>query len=493
MGLAAILAGVAAGDAAAWEALVIGAGDEMGIVARNITGRSDLADDAVQETLLRIRARASDFTPPVSGADAAARAWVRQVTANATLRMLRARQRANAREQRAAAERGDTYVDQVSEGLHHQELSAALDMALADLSEANRRAVILHHQAGLTIGEVADQLLISDETAKKRVHRGMLGLRRRLRHLRQVLGLSAIAAWFGRGHTADAVGLPSRLERLRSWRVASGACLIGVVAIVLVFSHPDRRQAIAPEGATPSRNTPASRLGAATIASERAGVAESISIGSIADNDAWIADGDLIIDRQSDRVRFTSERGSEPTSHPRTARLLHHRVWDLTDSPVMLQADIQVEQGDYYFDLNASLSPGLDQAENWQHPREVRMLFQGSALAIVIQGTPDGPLAMSMGIFETVGYGNPRTPVYCVNAPLRGLGPGRHRCDLLIASDAYRARIDGDVVYQGRYQVGVPARRARFTISVIARELRPAWSVVVDRVDLRSATWPETD
>jgi len=59
-------------------------------------------------------------------------------------------------------------------------LSAALDDALVRLRASERQTILMHFYEGLTLRQMADQLGISKEGAKKRVNRALAHLRRGL-------------------------------------------------------------------------------------------------------------------------------------------------------------------------------------------------------------------------------------------------------------------------------------------------------------------------
>jgi RNA polymerase sigma-70 factor (ECF subfamily) len=124
------------------------------------------AQDVVQEAFCRAWARwdrISEYEDPT--------AWVRRVAWNiATSRWRRLRTAVSfARRQRLESVDGPG-PDRV-----------ALERALAALPETHRRAVILHHLAGLPVAEIAADCEVPEGTVKSWLHRGRTELGVQLR------------------------------------------------------------------------------------------------------------------------------------------------------------------------------------------------------------------------------------------------------------------------------------------------------------------------
>src|SRR5688572_25384661 len=90
IGLAAALGGLGRDDEGAWSRVVALAGPALARTCARIAG-PDLGQDALQDCLLLVRARASAVR---AGDDAAAMAWLQRVATTAALRALRRRRRA---------------------------------------------------------------------------------------------------------------------------------------------------------------------------------------------------------------------------------------------------------------------------------------------------------------------------------------------------------------------------------------------------------------
>jgi RNA polymerase sigma-70 factor (ECF subfamily) len=159
-------------DPVAWAWLAEHEGPAMFRVAARLLGAA-AADDACQEALLHIRDGARRFTPPPEGdADAAARAWLLRVTANAAAMWSRSERRRAARE-RVAADipvAGGAAVGELDD----------LRAALAELPESQRLPVVLHHLGGQDFIAVAAACGTTPGAARVRAHRGLARLRERL-------------------------------------------------------------------------------------------------------------------------------------------------------------------------------------------------------------------------------------------------------------------------------------------------------------------------
>ncbi len=138
-------------------------------LAWSLTGRRDLAEEAVQEVMVTVHQRWSK----ISTYDRPG-AFARRVLLNdliSTARRQRAEQRANARSQRGrvqtepAVEPPDPIVWE----------------ALRALPERQAQAVALHYLDDLPLAEIADVLGVTEGTVKVHLHRGRLALAERLR------------------------------------------------------------------------------------------------------------------------------------------------------------------------------------------------------------------------------------------------------------------------------------------------------------------------
>lgn len=132
-----------------------------------MTGDTAVAEDIVQETLLRAwRKRSSLDTDP-----AGLRPWLFRVAHNLVVDDVRsARHRhesvAAALPERATADRSDALFD-----------AMVIESALAELSVDHRAAVVLAYYGGRTVPEIARELDVAPGTVKSRLHYGLRALR----------------------------------------------------------------------------------------------------------------------------------------------------------------------------------------------------------------------------------------------------------------------------------------------------------------------------
>jgi RNA polymerase sigma-70 factor (ECF subfamily) len=179
-------------DARAWEWLLAELGPAIRLVAHRLSVDQALGDDAVQETLLTLRDRASAFRlRPGADADGQARRWILRVAANAALQLSRRHRRAQARDRATAAPEPQPPV---ADQIERAETARLVRDELAALREAERTAIVLHVVAGLGFEEVAAELRCPVGTAKTRVHRGLERMRRGLARRRDQFAMAALVA-----------------------------------------------------------------------------------------------------------------------------------------------------------------------------------------------------------------------------------------------------------------------------------------------------------
>jgi RNA polymerase sigma-70 factor (ECF subfamily) len=186
-----LLANLAAGgDAASWAALVERHLEGMRRAAAAAAG-SGFADDAVQEALLQVRARAGRFRPPPQDdGEHAAGAWLRTIAANAALMLARATRRRRHYEHHEAAMADPRETSPVAALVTGEELSA-LRRVLGEMPERERRPIVLRYFAGMVEKErLGEALGCSPSAAGVRLHRAMERLRG---HLARIGVVSALA------------------------------------------------------------------------------------------------------------------------------------------------------------------------------------------------------------------------------------------------------------------------------------------------------------
>jgi RNA polymerase sigma factor (sigma-70 family) len=240
-------------DADAWSVLITTLGDEMLSLARRLSGDAELARDAVQEALLDLRARAGSFRSDYGeGGDAAARRWILAVVAKRALDAARRQRRTRARERRAAADAAPK-VEEPLDVLARAEQASLLRAELARLPDLSGRAIALHHLAGLSFEEVAEQLRVPIGTAKTRVRRGLIALRERLARRGLAVEAEALAALLIALPAAPATSLPLSAPLAGASLAKPGAALALklVLALTVVAAVPLTWHALATRASQP--------------------------------------------------------------------------------------------------------------------------------------------------------------------------------------------------------------------------------------------------
>jgi RNA polymerase sigma-70 factor (ECF subfamily) len=170
------------GDRDAFDVLML---DQMGrlySIARLVALDSDIAEDAVQDALVRCW-RDLPSLRDVSRFEA----WVRRLLLNSVAEQFRSRRRYEATVRVLKVE--PTVVDGSQELADRDQLQRAFRV----LSIEHRTIIVLHHYLGLSVGEAAASLGIPAGTARSRLHYAMEALR-------AILDSDARDQWPGRLH-----------------------------------------------------------------------------------------------------------------------------------------------------------------------------------------------------------------------------------------------------------------------------------------------------
>ena len=137
-----------------------------------LVGDPALADDLVQEALLKAHRSAAGFK-----GDASRKSWLHVIALN----VVRDHFRATARRPQQVSDpeallalRDDTALE---EDLLQREMASCIRQYILRLPERQRDVVALHDIAGLTHGEVASALDISESNSRMLLHRGRSALR----------------------------------------------------------------------------------------------------------------------------------------------------------------------------------------------------------------------------------------------------------------------------------------------------------------------------
>ena len=168
---ATLLKSCAGGDRAALRALMDAEGGRMLGVAHRMLRRADLAEDAVQETLVLVWRRAHQFDPERGSA----KGWVYTILRNRCLTLLRREDREIATEPEALDREADGVVlDQAFDRLG---TTTDLRRCLEGLDDQTRRAILSSYVLGHSHGEIAGRMEAPLGSVKSWVRRGLGKLR----------------------------------------------------------------------------------------------------------------------------------------------------------------------------------------------------------------------------------------------------------------------------------------------------------------------------
>ncbi|OOY19564.1 RNA polymerase subunit sigma [Thioclava sp. DLFJ5-1] len=164
----------AEGDVGALERLVALEGGRMLGVAKRILGRTDLAEEALQEALVRIWRKAGQF----SGNPGSAKGWVYTVLRSRCLNILRDGKRLSLLSPEELGALQDAREQSVpEEGWQMLAGSSRLRDCLEALDPASRHSILLAHVGGFSHGEIAARQSVPLGTAKSWIRRGLASLR----------------------------------------------------------------------------------------------------------------------------------------------------------------------------------------------------------------------------------------------------------------------------------------------------------------------------
>lgn len=165
--LAAALARCAAGERAALKVIYDIEAARMVGVARRMLRRQDLAEEAVQDTFLRIWRAARSFDAQRGGP----RTWIYAILRNCTLTILRDESRFT-----ADADKPEEAAPATESALAGLPETSALKRCLEALDAQRRTVVVLAYVHGLSHGELAGKLGVPLGTVKSWVRRSLISL-----------------------------------------------------------------------------------------------------------------------------------------------------------------------------------------------------------------------------------------------------------------------------------------------------------------------------
>ena len=178
-----------AGDAEAFDALVVRHQDKVYGLARRLTGSRADAEEVVQETFLRAYRKLGSFR-----GEAQFSTWIYRFATNAALMQRRRNRRRPTtslddygprfdREGRHARDVDHARAARADELIDRERLARSARAALQRLPDPYRVPFVLRDLEEMTTAEVAGVLQMSEALVRQRVHRARLLLRGYLSHL----------------------------------------------------------------------------------------------------------------------------------------------------------------------------------------------------------------------------------------------------------------------------------------------------------------------
>jgi RNA polymerase sigma-70 factor (ECF subfamily) len=157
-----------AGDRDAYEALARASVSRLYRTAYRIVRDADRADDAVQQTLVTMWRELPSLRDPDRF-----ESWTYRLVMRFCLSDARRAKRTGVREVRI----DDLTPARAPDPFAESDLRDQLQRALGDLSTDHRAVVVLHHYAGLPLGEIAEILGVPYGTVGSRLHHATRALR----------------------------------------------------------------------------------------------------------------------------------------------------------------------------------------------------------------------------------------------------------------------------------------------------------------------------
>ena len=172
--------------------------------ARTVVADGSLAEDLVQETLLRALERAGSFR-----GDASLATWLHRILHNLAVDRFRADREDPTEEIEREVEqrwRDEAHTVDAATVVERAETREELEDALVRLPVIYRTAVVLHDAEGMTVAEIADVQGVGRPAAKQRLRRGRMMLVDALaqgRARREALRGVPLRCWDARSKVSD--------------------------------------------------------------------------------------------------------------------------------------------------------------------------------------------------------------------------------------------------------------------------------------------------
>lgn len=170
--LKSLLDRTARGDRAAFRRLYDETSGKLFGVAVRILKRKDLAEDAVQDTYLKIWNGAGGYRPGLG----APLGWMATITRNRAIDMLRKRTESRLGDDAADMLADEDIPDPFAEAQQNSELQAFLD-CLSKLDDSSQSCLLLAYYYGYTHEEIAGRMTTPVGTVKSRIRRGLIQIR----------------------------------------------------------------------------------------------------------------------------------------------------------------------------------------------------------------------------------------------------------------------------------------------------------------------------
>lgn len=166
------LSACAKGDRAALRSIFDQESGKLVSIAERILRRRDLAEEAVQESFIRIWTHAHQYQPDRGSA----RGWIYAIVRNRALNLLRDGKREHTVEEVETLQESDQ-TEEIMAAWHKLDRNSRLYDCLGALEETKRRGILMAYIGGYSHGEIAGRLRIPLGTTKSWIRRGLTALR----------------------------------------------------------------------------------------------------------------------------------------------------------------------------------------------------------------------------------------------------------------------------------------------------------------------------
>lgn len=182
-----LIAQAAAGDAAAFQALVERHRSMVYRVAYQFAGNHHDAEDIAQEVFIKVYRSLDRFRQ-----DAQLSSWLYRIVMNACIDHRRRHSPAGSAPFGEDAEQKMLNTPEVAPGPEDRayagELGSLLESAVAALPKGQRIVFVMRHHQGLKLGEIAEALGLAEGTVKRQLHAAVHRLRGVLSHAKVTVG-----------------------------------------------------------------------------------------------------------------------------------------------------------------------------------------------------------------------------------------------------------------------------------------------------------------